>query len=92
VGVFGWANNAGIMQCSKECSMGNTFNPFMYSLDVLLPVINFHQKDYFFPDATKLYGYLVRWYFWMQIAFGWVFSAWVAIVKTDLFRKLLGKE
>ena len=72
--------------------MGNTFNPFMYSLDVLLPVINFHQKDYFFPDATKLYGYLVRWYFWMQIAFGWVFSAWVAIVKTDLFRKLLGKE
>ena len=88
--VFIFAKGIGIMECSKECGTGNTFNPFMYSLDVLLPVINFHQKDYYSPNATTLAGEIVRWYFWIHIAVGWVFTTLAVASLTGLVRK--GKE
>lgn len=84
--VFGRANNKGIMLCSKECG-GQTFSPLMYSLDVLLPVINFHQKDYFLPDANTPYGNRVRKYFWFQIFVGWIRTMLLVAFWTGLVRK-----
>jgi hypothetical protein len=95
---FGWAYNHGIMHCSKECRgktltqcskecRGQTFSPFMYSLDVLLPVINFHQKDYFIPDPTTPRGIWVRRYFWLHIALGWIFATLVVASLTGLVHK-----
>ena len=89
-GVFNCAYGKELIACSKECSTGNTFNPFMYSLDVLLPVINFHQKDYYSPNASTLAGEIVRWYFWIHIAVGWVFTTLAVASLTGLVRK--GKE
>jgi hypothetical protein len=84
---YGLANFEGLMLCTKQC-VGNTFNSFMYSWDVLLPVINFHQKDYFSSDATNFWGEMVRVYFWIQIALGWVFTTLAVASLTGLVRRL----
>lgn len=66
------------------------FNPLLYSIDVFLPVINFHQENYWLPNANSgneislllfkaRQGELLRWYFWFQIMAGWVLaSLWIA--------------
>ena len=52
------------------------FNPFVYSLDVFLPIINLHQQNYWLPNPNKgieiplvllKTGTLLRWYFWFHI-------------------------
>lgn len=44
------------------------FNPLMYSLDTLLPIINFGQQDAWTP-----YSY-AQWWAWFSIAAGWLLS------------------
>ena len=56
------------------------FQPFWYSFDVLLPVVNLRQQDDWSPRVTHVdgsnwwAGRLVRWWEWFQIAAGWVLS------------------
>ena len=68
------------------------FSP-VYSIDVFLPIIDFHQESYWIPKASRggeLFeipiillkvrsGGVLLAYFWLHIALGWVFtSLWVA--------------
>lgn len=77
------------------------FTP-VYSLDVFLPIIDFHQEQFWLPKASRgaeLFevpilllkvrtGGLLLAYFWLHILFGWVFtSLWVAGF-TGLVRRL----
>ena len=70
-----------------------TFNPFLYSLDAFVPIVDLHQQSYWLPNAKrneeillicspielKMTGRLLLYYLWVHIALGWVLtSLWVA--------------
>jgi hypothetical protein len=85
-GVFYCAGKHGNMHYPKE-RRGQTLNSFIYSLDVLLPIINFHQKDFFLPNANKPWGKWVRVYFWIQIGAGWILTTLAVVALTGLVHK-----
>ena len=101
ISVFNRADNIGVMQPSKERVYMDdsykvlhmmppeypTFNPIVYSLDTLLPIVSLHQEDYWLPDANKPCGTTIRWYFWVHIALGWVFTTLAVASLTGLVRK-----
>ena len=101
--VFGWeitrmAKKAKVMAPSKENDTGTVKNdqpvgkeplsPFLYSLNLFLPIVDLHQEKNWWPDVEKngsyqlfgqgktvpIRGSVVRWYFWFQIIAGWVLS------------------
>lgn len=75
------------------------FNPLFYSLDTFIPIMDLHQKSYWLPNANRgseiplivfkcKTGSLLRYYFWLHIVWGWIFtSLWVAGF-TGLVRRL----
>jgi hypothetical protein len=77
------------------------FQPFVYSLDCFLPIIDLRQKGYWLPNANKGYeivvpatGLRVRWggllrvYFWVHTILGWALTTlWLAGF-TGLVRRL----
>jgi hypothetical protein len=50
------------------------FNAWMYSLDVLLPVLELDQRTYWRPDPSKPSGEAVLTYYYFQSIVGWVLS------------------
>jgi hypothetical protein len=61
-------------------------HPFLYSIDLFFPFVNFHQEHYWWPDANtsgecvilgqiRFSGRTMRYYLWGQIAAGWLLSA-----------------
>jgi hypothetical protein len=77
------------------------FQPFIYSLDTFLPVVDLGQKSYWTPNANSgfqakfslidfkfTWGSALRVYLWLHILLGWFFTTlWVAGF-TGLVRKL----
>ena len=76
------------------------FEPFVYSLDVLLPIIDFQQDSKWRPDpratvdgriAGTTYafevGRVAAIYQWLQIALGWVLSSLLVASLSGLVRK-----
>ena len=73
-------------------------HPLLYSLDIFLPVVDLHQENYWWPDATvqgsmvvfgrkvTISGRLLRHYLWLQIIAGWVLSAIFIAGITGLLR------
>ena len=57
------------------------FNPFIYSLDAFVPLINLHQEQFRFPK-----GRLLRSYLWIHIACGWVLTTLLVVGLTGLVR------
>ncbi len=63
---------------------GAEFSPWIYSLDVLLPVVDLHQEAHWRPDPTKgctILGYeaaragqAIRCWVWLEILGGWVLA------------------
>ena len=66
------------------------FNPYFYSLDVIIPVIDLHQQRYWLPNANRgseficidgenicipRSGCLLRYLFWLQILVGWILTS-----------------
>lgn len=74
-------------QCSAMPSAYTTFQPFFYSLDLILPLIDLQQDPDWAPivasqtGETLWAGRMIRWLTWFEILFGWVMSLmFVAIV------------
>ncbi len=72
------------------------FNPIIYSIDAFVPFLDLHQEDYWLPDATKTNekeifgmscGSWFRFYFWVHIILGWIFSTLAVVYLTGLIRK-----
>ncbi|UCG47112.1 MAG: hypothetical protein JSU94_16635 [Phycisphaerales bacterium] len=61
-------------------------SPLMYSLDAFVPLVNFHQADYWLPDANRFSGCAIRFYLWFHIAAGWVLSTLFVVALTGLIR------
>ncbi len=57
-----------------EASSYPEFNPWMYSLDVLLPVMEIGQKQYWRPDPSEPKGTLTLNYYYFLSVIGWVLS------------------
>ena len=60
-----------------------SFNPLIYSLDTFLPLTDFHQEDYWYPNPrlacrsfkrTLQCGTVLHWYLGAHILAGWVFA------------------
>ena len=62
-------------------------HPLLFSCDLLLPFVNFHEEHYWWPDAgrtgeysifgrrMRFSGSLLRYDLWAQITAGWLLSA-----------------
>jgi hypothetical protein len=50
------------------------FNAFVYSADVLLPVVSLEMQSYWLPDDKNPFGIFARWYLWLQIIIGWALT------------------
>jgi len=50
------------------------FNAFIYSADVLLPVVDFGVATHWTPDTRTGFGWFVQVYLWWQIFVGWGLS------------------
>jgi hypothetical protein len=57
-----------------EASSFPPFNPWMYSLDTLFPVLEIGQKEVWRPDPNQRWGSLVMTYFYFQAVVGWALS------------------
>jgi hypothetical protein len=57
-----------------EASSYPAFNPWMYSLDTLLPVLDMGQKAFWRPNPAKPGGGLAINYFYFQSIVGWALS------------------
>jgi len=57
-----------------EASSYPEFNPWMYSLDTLLPVLDMGQKAFWRPNPTEPGGELALGYFYFQSIVGWALS------------------
>jgi hypothetical protein len=54
--LFGAGYEAGTVVPAKKVEENTrypSFNPWIYSLDTLLPIINFGQKDYWWPEISQ---------------------------------------
>ena len=57
------------------------FQPFVYALDTLLPVVDLHQQDNWIPQG------LAQWWAWVSILAGWVLTSAVVAALTGLIKK-----
>lgn len=63
------------------------FNPFIYSADALLPIIDLHQENYWMPQSATLSGKFFEWYLWFHIFVGWVLTTAAVAAFTGVFKK-----
>lgn len=54
------------------------FTPYIYSLQLLLPVVNLNQTNFWLPNSFSGWGELLLAYTWLTIIFGWLLG--VALV------------
>jgi hypothetical protein len=57
------------------------FNPFMYALDLLLPIVDFHQESGYTPRGATV------WVAYLLIAAGWVLATTIAAGSTRALRR-----
>jgi hypothetical protein len=63
------------------------FLPLVYSADILLPIVNLQQKDYWAPNSARPRGYLARLYLPLHILAGWFFTTLFVVGVTGLIRR-----
>jgi hypothetical protein len=63
------------------------FQPLVYSADILLPIVNLQQKDYWAPNSERARGYWARLYLPVHILLGWFFTTLFVVGVTGLIRR-----
>lgn len=64
-----------------------TFNSFMYSLDVILPIVDLQvEKDWgqYISSNTGTLNDVTRWIMWFEILFGWTYSLMLVAILSGL--------
>jgi hypothetical protein len=81
---------------SPECPIPaeyTTFQPFFYSLDLILPLVDLQQEHDWSPIVQSAHGQTLwegcalRWLMWFEILFGWVASLILVAVLGRLVEK-----
>jgi hypothetical protein len=71
----------------------STFQPFIYSLDLILPLVDLQQESDWAPIAEGptgqdlVAGVILRWLMWFEILFGWIASLTLVAVLGRLVEK-----
>jgi hypothetical protein len=70
------ATQLACFQAQPEAAGYPRFNPWVYSADTLLPVVNLELQGYWVPDAAAAapIGAAARAFLWLQILAGWALS------------------
>jgi hypothetical protein len=63
------------------------FNPFIYSLETLLPLVDLYQAKHWVPNAKSLGGKTLRCYLWVHTILGWFLTAMLIAGVTGLVQK-----
>jgi len=63
------------------------FHAVMYSLDVLVPLVDLHQASYWLPNANRPWGGALRSWLWFQIVSGWGLTTLLVVSLTGLVRR-----
>lgn len=72
----------------------STFQPFFYSLDVIIPFVDLHQEADWGPVVTNKsgetlwWGRVLRWIMWFEIIFGWIAS----VMFVGIISRLVDKD
>lgn len=72
---------------SKVDGEYTTFNPFWYSLDVILPIVDLQvEKDWgqYVPSNDWTLNDFTRWLMWFEILFGWIYSLILVAILSGL--------
>jgi hypothetical protein len=77
-----------------------SFNSLVYSLDVLLPIVDLHQESYWLPSTRRvgqtggpnpfippMGAYFVKVWFWIQIGLGWLLTSFLVAGVTGLIKR-----
>jgi hypothetical protein len=69
-------------ECHNPPAGYQPFNSFVYSLENFVPLIELHQAGYWLPYSedsqqqnNKRSGTMLRWYLWLHILLGWIFTS-----------------
>ena len=86
------AGDAAWTRCTQMPDAYTTFQPFWYSLDLILPVVELQQDQDWAPAVTVNgqnfgLGMVTRWVMWFEILFGWVASLMLIAILTNLVKK-----
>ncbi len=71
----------------------STFQPFIYSLDVILPLVDLQQEEDWAPVAEGPTGHdlwagvIIRWVMWLEILAGWFASLMLIAIVSRLVEK-----
>lgn len=64
------------------------FDPVIYSIDTLLPLVSFHQEDHWTPSGRGKWGWFVKnVYLPLHISAGWVIATLFVASFTRLMRQ-----
>jgi hypothetical protein len=85
--VFYEANQNHLIIPAKADSSITRFNPFAYSLDTFLPIINLRQRESWIPNGQDSNGFMVQVYLWIHIIVGWILTTLGVAGFTGLVKK-----
>jgi hypothetical protein len=80
-GIFAAAHPQKMALAKKAGDPLPAFQPWAYSLDVLLPVVNLHQEEFWIPRGAA------RWWAWFSILAGWLLTSIVLAALTGLLKR-----
>jgi hypothetical protein len=83
--IFWAAHDAGALRATTDPAA--PFQPFVYSLDTLAPIIDLGQEATWAPDGAKRWGDWVQRYLWLHIALGWIVTTLAVAALTGLVRR-----
>lgn len=64
-----------------------SFSPLIYSVETLVPIADFHQKNYWEIRGGTKYSLLFNVYQYLHIILGWILSLLVALSPTRIIRR-----
>jgi hypothetical protein len=79
--IFASAHPGDMALAKKPGDPLPAFQPWVYSLDALLPVVNLHQEEFWIPEGAA------RWWAWFSILAGWLLTTVVIASLTGLLKK-----
>ena len=80
-------NSRSLESAAVTCHDYPCFTPLIYTLDVLLPIIDFHQERNWVPASERPWGLWYEALLWILIATGWILTTAVVAGIGSLWRK-----